>query len=314
MEHIVQSSDVLPLRSNPYRFECGDCGLPFTRKDHLKTHCRTKHSKPPTIIYLQNSESSNVLEENVFDEIENSENCNEDETNITKTSQTLEESENSENCDSDETNITKPFQNPKPETETDKRLDSDVIMAVDTQLENVETPTSHENEINLETFYRKMELSDPRYSQKSRYMCLRCDSLFKSPSNIKVHILSVHLGIKSFSCDQCSLKFVNQTILLSHVKNVHFLKSKKIQCHLCGDSFTSGQALKYHVFRIHDKVRRFGCDQVKTKFSLLTFYLLLIPKDVPLELSLRVLENFKAVKIVTRRYPLLCWISAFYVL
>ncbi len=272
MEHIVQSSDVRPLRSNPHRFECGDCGLPFTRKDHLKTHCRTKHSNPPNIIYLQNSEPSNVLEENVLDEIENSENCNEDETNITtETGQTLEEIENSEDCDSEETNITKPFQNSKTEIETDKRFDSDVTITVDTQLRNVETPTNHENEINLETFYRKMELSDPRYSQKSRYMCLRCDRMFKSPSNIKVHILSVHLGIKSFSCDQCSLKFVNQTILLSHIKNVHLLKSRKIQCHLCGDSFTSGQALKYHVFRIHDKIRRFGCDQVNKKKSLFIY-------------------------------------------
>jgi hypothetical protein len=210
----------------------------------------------------------------VLDEIENSEDCDVDKMNITtKTGQTLEEIENSVNCNEDVTNITKPFQNSKTETEieTDKINVSDVTMTVDTQLKNVETPTNHENEINLETFYQKMELSDPRYSQKSRYTCLRCDSLFKSPSNIKVHILSVHLGIKSFSCDHCSLKFVNQTILLSHVKNVHLLKSRKIQCHLCGDSFTSGQALKYHVFRIHDKVRRFGCDQVKTKFLLFIY-------------------------------------------
>ena len=156
-----------------------------------------------------------------------------------------------------------------PETDTESLQPLPESRVESGQENKCQSRTSSENveeKEDLETYFKRLDPSDPRFSQKSRYVCLSCGRLFKSPSNMKVHILSVHLEKKSFSCDQCSLKFVNQTILQSHIKNTH-TKARSIQCHLCGDSFTSGQALKYHVFRIHDKVRRFGCDQCDKTFK-----------------------------------------------
>lgn len=112
----------------------------------------------------------------------------------------------------------------------------------------------------LQKFYKKLDRSHPRFSSKSRYVCLECNATFKSPSNVKIHVLSVHLGRKSFPCDKCRLKFASETILKSHVKMAH-LEVRQIQCDLCGTSFSSNQSLKYHLLRAHDSQRKFGCNQ-----------------------------------------------------
>ncbi len=71
--------------------------------------------------------------------------------------------------------------------------------------QSIITPENVEEKEDLGTYYKKLDNSDPRFSQKSRYICLRCDRLFKSPSNMKVHVLSIHLEKKSFSCDKVTI-------------------------------------------------------------------------------------------------------------
>ena len=83
----------------------------------------------------------------------------------------------------------------------------------------------------LHKFYRKLDPSDKRFNPKSCYMCIICEGLFKSPSNLRVHVESVHLRRKPFSCDDCRSTFTTNCSLKRHVDVTH-LKLKSLQCHL----------------------------------------------------------------------------------
>ena len=62
-------------------------------------------------------------------------------------------------------------------------------------------------------FYKKIERDDGLLlldEAKSSYLCLTCNSLFKSPANFRIHFDCVHLKKKSFSCGRCGAAFGDQ--------------------------------------------------------------------------------------------------------
>ena len=77
-------------------------------------------------------------------------------------------------------------------------------------------PESSDQEDYLKQFYRKLEAGDPMFNPRSCYMCITCLGLFKSPSNVKVHIQSVHLGRKPFACER--FDFQLRKISFHHLK------------------------------------------------------------------------------------------------
>lgn len=114
--------------------------------------------------------------------------------------------------DSEEFQSTMQFKNQYPEHQ--KMLNCHKCQAVFKTKDNLtnhlkrKTPcqikpeSSEEDDKYFKQFYRKLEASDPRFNPRSSYMCITCLGLFKSPSNVKIHIQSVHLGRKPFACER----------------------------------------------------------------------------------------------------------------
>ncbi len=167
------------------------------RKDHLKTHSLAKHSELPNIIHLNDetnlesdSENENSLGKFKMESLQN------------KTYARIED----DNYNPGAELITSKSELPERDAEyLECASKSRVGSGQEKGCLSIITPESVEEEEDLGTYYKKLDHSDPRFSQKSRYICLRCDRLFKSPSNMKVHILSIHLEKKSFSCHKVTI-------------------------------------------------------------------------------------------------------------
>ena len=102
--------------------------------------------------------------------------------------------------------------------------------------------------------------------------CKICNKNFDS-KYLKAHQTSVHLGIKSVSCDECGKSFSNKSDLKRHLKNVH-LKIKRItkgesikNCDKCDMSFHTIEKLKTHLKNIHDVVKLSECKECKKSFT-----------------------------------------------
>jgi hypothetical protein len=76
-----------------------------------------------------------------------------------------------------------------------------------------------EDEFYLKQFYRKLEASDPRFNPRSSYMCITCLGLFKSPSNVKIHVQSVHLGRKPYACERFDFQWNNYVAIIFRTIN-----------------------------------------------------------------------------------------------
>ena len=98
------------------------------------------------------------------------------------------------------------------------------------------------------------------------FKCDICDKSFSSKSNLKHHIDTIHLKLKSYKCEECGKTFNQKGNLEYHVKTVH-LKIKPYKCEECCKTFGSKQDLKRHIDAVHLKIKPFKCDECGISFA-----------------------------------------------
>ncbi|KAK0181788.1 hypothetical protein PV327_004038 [Microctonus hyperodae] len=147
-------------------------------------------------------------------------------------------------------------------------------------------PTSNKRECpvchKLVPFY---SLSKHMYTHKAyTIQCPHCDKMFKNTSTLKQHIrihedqrqhrcdtcgvgfnrrdgLRLHMrvhqksdsrALKECSCQICSEKFPNHSMLVIHRNRVH-KDGKQYTCHICNRSMLSTRSLEWHMSHIHNE-------------------------------------------------------------
>ena len=99
-----------------------------------------------------------------------------------------------------------------------------------------------------------------------KFSCHLCEKSFTDKTNMKRHIICVHEGIKQFSCHLCEKAFTKKVSMKRHISSVH--EGIKIVCHLCKKSFGRKYELKAHVLRIHKKIKNHICHECEKSFAL----------------------------------------------
>ena len=110
-------------------------------------------------------------------------------------------------------------------------------------------------------------MSESSSSSIRKYKCDRCDKKFIALSHLKIHVDSIHLGVK-FNCEICSAQFTQKCHLKIHIDTIH-LNLKPFQCDECDYSCGRNATLKEHVDSVHKKIRfRCSFDGCDKSFSL----------------------------------------------
>jgi len=103
-----------------------------------------------------------------------------------------------------------------------------------------------------------------------RLQCHVCEKTLCSANALKVHIESVHEGIKRFSCNMCTTSFVYEAYLKHHIQVVHEgYKPPEATCPDCGKQFKFISNMTRHrriTHRGEDVQRRHFCQLCKVVF------------------------------------------------
>ena len=88
------------------------------------------------------------------------------------------------------------------------------------------------------------------HNDEKTFECITCARMFRSSSNLKVHIKSVHTKEKIFNCDYCEKAFATKWQKQSHTKTNHIRKREEsFDCTVlgCGRTFLKYQSLAAHL-------------------------------------------------------------------
>ena len=88
-----------------------------------------------------------------------------------------------------------------------------------------------------------------------KHQCKVCDKYFRSPSDLKRHIL-MHAGEKVHKCKVCDKYFTESGSLTKHMR-IHS-GEKPFKCKVCDKCFTDSGSLIKHM-RIHSGEKPFKC-------------------------------------------------------
>ena len=94
--------------------------------------------------------------------------------------------------------------------------------------------------------------------------CLECDKLFKSQSNLNLHVKRVHQEVKNYICDKCPKSFETSKDFTVH-KLLH-KGEKNFPCNICGKSYQTKDYLIIHT-RIHTGEKPYFCELCGKSFS-----------------------------------------------
>ena len=122
------------------------------------------------------------------------------------------------------------------------------------------------------TFKRQAHLTThltSMHSDARPFSCSQCESKFKFNRDLNLH-MRMHTGEKPYKCDECEKDFRQTAHLRTHKSIHHSSFKRKIQCTMCEKSFTSKNALKFHIESTHEE-NIFACKHCnktfKTNFS-----------------------------------------------
>ena len=102
------------------------------------------------------------------------------------------------------------------------------------------------------------------------YECDLCEMSFALKSYLKGHIKAIHQKIRPFECDQCKKTFALKQSLNLHIQSNCKNLKKKYKCKECENSFVNKSYLKYHMNRVHLKIKplkKFICNECEVPFE-----------------------------------------------
>ena len=99
---------------------------------------------------------------------------------------------------------------------------------------------------------KKLDVKIDAKKRKKIHTCECCNKSFPSADHLKIHINSVHKGMKDHKCDSCERSFTQAGNLKKHINSVHNgIKDQK--CDLCGKTFSRAGDLKKHINSVHNR-------------------------------------------------------------
>ena len=123
------------------------------------------------------------------------------------------------------------------------------------------------------TFKNKSNIT---WHMKNHLPAVKCEFCHKKLKwrNLKLHIMSLHTGIKqprkiyipktkNFQCHICSRIVTSQGNLTLHIRD----HNKTIKCKFCNKLFGSQARLKAHITYYHENADKFGCKICGKKFN-----------------------------------------------
>ena len=109
----------------------------------------------------------------------------------------------------------------------------------------------------------------PPGNQGIKVRCIYCSKCFSHPSDMEIHIKTVHEGVndnKCHECHKCGKVFGHLSNLNTHIKFAHNQKQKAYKCEKCDKSYSSKRNLNDHVKTIHEG-QKVKCDKCEKIFS-----------------------------------------------
>ena len=86
------------------------------------------------------------------------------------------------------------------------------------------------------------------------YNCDSCGKIFRKCKNLKIHVKTIHQGIKQ-SCLVCTKEFCNKEDLKTHMKRVHEGDQNYNKCPTCRKPFSRPGNLQTHIKSVHEKLK-----------------------------------------------------------
>ena len=102
------------------------------------------------------------------------------------------------------------------------------------------------------------------HQQIRAFECDQCEKTFTRQSHLKGHVNVIHQKIRPFECDQCKKTFALKQSLNLHIQSNCKNLKKKYKCKECENSFVNKSYLKYHMNRVHLKIKplkNFVCNE-----------------------------------------------------
>ena len=97
--------------------------------------------------------------------------------------------------------------------------------------------------------------------------CDICQQSYSNPGNLRVHVNSVHKGLKDFQCEYCMAEYLSSSQLTKHIKNVHEKIKDVIKCDNCGESMINEKSLQLHTKIVHRGFKRNQCELCMMDFK-----------------------------------------------
>ena len=152
------------------------------------------------------------------------------------------------------------------------------------QLESQETrgrtrQRLQEEHIRLKAVYRNFVLAKKDSSGLAgwSYQCLKCDKFFKTKIVCTRHTSTCEKSftgkkrsknLRQIICNKCPFKATTEADLEMHRREAHpEVKTQRVPCLTCGDTFSSAKTLKGHILKVHKKIGMFSCDICDKEFG-----------------------------------------------
>ena len=108
-----------------------------------------------------------------------------------------------------------------------------------------------------------------------KHECHICGKNFRNGYPLKLHVRTVHEGIKSFKCLSCDRALGSKNALKYHInicgkeESMEIKKRReKNKCKFCRKGFTQPHTLKLHIKNVHEGVKPFKCPSCGKAFSI----------------------------------------------
>ncbi|CAH2251398.1 jg6007 [Pararge aegeria aegeria] len=109
--------------------------------------------------------------------------------------------------------------------------------------------------------------------------CTECDAVFAFFDSLKKHMIE-HFG--THTCDECGARFIELSLLRSHIKKTHNKVDANYPCEICGKNLKSKYSMGLHVATVHEKkptINCYKCDAAFLSYALRNRHLIEVHGD-----------------------------------